>query len=98
MAFWLERLDETFALVRTGRDRDISDYYREQIWVTPSGMFNRHQLDHVVSELGAGRIVCSEDFPHVKRDNVSIFLNGSDLPDVQKHAIAHINAEALLGI
>ena len=30
MAFWLERLDETFALVRTGRDRDISDYCRER--------------------------------------------------------------------
>jgi hypothetical protein len=26
MALWLQRLDETFALVRTGRDRDVSDY------------------------------------------------------------------------
>jgi uncharacterized protein len=98
MAFWLERLDETFALVRQGGERDVSDYYREQIWVTPSGMFNQHQLDHVVAELGADRIVYSEDFPYVKRDNVTEFLTGSRLSDQQMQAIAHNNAEALLGI
>jgi uncharacterized protein len=98
MAFWLERLDETFALVRTGRDRDISDYYRQQIWVTPSGMFNQHQLDHVVAELGAERIIYSEDFPYVKRDNVTGFLTDSGLSDQQMHAIAHANVEALLRI
>lgn len=98
MAFWLERLDETFALVRTGRDRDISDYYREQIWVTPSGMFNQHQLDHVLAELGAERIIYSEDFPYVKRDNVAEFLTSASLSGPQMHAIAHGNAEALLRI
>jgi uncharacterized protein len=98
MAFWLERLDETFALVRAGRDRDISDYYRQQIWVTPSGMFDQHQLDHVVADLGAERIIYSEDFPYVKRDNVTEFLTGSGLSDQQMHAIAHTNGEALLRI
>jgi predicted TIM-barrel fold metal-dependent hydrolase len=98
MALWLERLDETFALVRTDRDRDISDYYREQIWVTPSGMFNQHQLDHVLAELGAERIIYSEDFPYVKRDNVAEFLTSASLSGPQMHAIAHGNAEALLRI
>jgi hypothetical protein len=98
MAFWLERLDETFALVRTGRDRDISDYYREQIWVTPSGMFSQHQLDHVLAEMGAERIIYSEDFPYVKRDNVTEFLTSASLSGPQMHAIAHGNAEALLRI
>lgn len=98
MAFWLERLDETFALVRNDRDRAVSDYYRQQIWVTPSGMFNQHQLAHVIAELGAERIVYSEDFPYVRRDNVTGFLTESGLTDQQMHAIAHTNAEALLGI
>lgn len=82
--------------MRTGRDRHVSDYYREQIWVTPSGMFNRHQLDHVIAELGADRIIYSEDFPYVKRDNVAEFLTSSGLSDRQMHAIAHTNVEALL--
>jgi predicted TIM-barrel fold metal-dependent hydrolase len=98
MGFWLERLDETFALVRPGHDRNVSDYYREQIWVTPSGMFNQHQLEHVVAELGADRIIYSEDFPYVKRDNVTEFLTGSGLSDQQMHAIAHNNVESLLRI
>ncbi len=96
MAFWLERLDETFALVRPGHDRNVSDYYREQIWVTPSGMFSQHQLDHVVAALGAERIVYSEDFPYVKRDNVTEFLVESRLSEQQQHDIAHRNVEALL--
>lgn len=98
MAFWLERLDETFALVRAGRDRNISDYYREQIWVTPSGMYSQHQLEHVVAELGADRIIYSEDFPYVKRDNVTDFLAESGLSEQQMQAIAHTNVETLLHI
>lgn len=98
MAFWLERLDETFALVRDGRDRNVSDYYREQVWVTPSGMFNQHQLDHVVAELGAERIIYSEDYPYVQRSNVTEFLTGSGLSDQLMQAIAHTNVESLLRI
>jgi predicted TIM-barrel fold metal-dependent hydrolase len=76
----------------------VRAYYREQIWVTPSGMFDQHQLEHVVAELGADRIVYSEDFPYVKRDNVIEFLTGSGLSDQQMEAIAHNNVEALLRI
>ena len=96
MAFWLSRLDETFALVSKGRGRSISAYYRSQIWVTPSGMFDQHQFDHVIGALGADRIVWSEDFPYVKRDNVEAFLTGSGLPEQQQQAIGHGNIEKLL--
>lgn len=95
MSFWLERLDETFALVRTS-DRTISDYYSDQIWVTPSGMYNRNQLDHAVAELGPERIVWSEDFPYVQRDNVREFLTSSGLSEEDQHAVGHRNIEALL--
>ena len=95
MAFWLSRLDETFALVRnTGRS--ISDYYRSQVWITPSGMYDRHQFDHAVATLGPSRIVWSEDYPYVQRDNVREFLTGSVLSDDDKHAIGHGNIESLL--
>lgn len=61
-------------------------------------MFNRHQLDHVVAELGAERMIYSEDVPYVKRGNVTEFLTRSGLSDQQMHAIAHDNVEALLRI
>ncbi|MBS1696516.1 MAG: amidohydrolase [Actinobacteria bacterium] len=98
MAMWLERLDHTFARVRRDHDRDISSYYRDQVWVTPSGLYNRNQLRHVVGELGAGRIVWSEDYPYIVRDDVADFLTTTGLSDDETHAMAHGNAEALLRI
>jgi predicted TIM-barrel fold metal-dependent hydrolase len=52
----------------------------------------------VLAELGAKRIIYSEDFPYVKRDNVAEFLTSASLSGPQMRAIAHGNAEALLNI
>lgn len=97
-AFYLERLDETLALVSTNLQRVPGDYYRQQVWITPSGMYNQNQLNFMTAELGAERIIYSEDFPYVVRDNVSTFLENAGLSDADTHAIAHSNAEALLRI
>lgn len=98
VAFYLERLDETLALVPTGLERAPSDYYRQQVWITPSGMYNQNQLTFMIAELGAERIIYSEDFPYIVRDNVSAFLDQAGLGETDTHAIAHANAEALLRI
>lgn len=98
MALWLNRLDETFARVRGERERDISAYYREQVWVTPSGLFNHNQLRHVAAELGAERIIYSEDYPYLVRDDTTEFLSTADLSDHDRNAIAHGNAETLMRI
>ena len=97
-AFWLGRLDETLALAPVGIERAPSEYYRHQVWITPSGMYNRNQLNFMMAELGAGRIVHSEDFPYLVRDDVSSFLEQSGLSEADTHAIAHVNAEALFRI
>ncbi|ABK64692.1 amidohydrolase family protein [Mycobacterium avium] len=97
-AFYLERLDETLGLLPTGLERAPSDYYRQQVWITPSGMYNQNQLNFMTAELGAQRIIYSEDFPYVVRDNVSTFLEQAGLSEADTHAIAHTNAEALLRI
>jgi predicted TIM-barrel fold metal-dependent hydrolase len=97
-AFYLQRLDETLSLVPTGLERAPSDYYRQQVWITPSGMYNQNQLKYMTAELGADRIVYSEDFPYVVRDDVSTFLEQAGLSEVDTHAIAHANAGALLRI
>ena len=95
VAGWLDRLDETIAWTNY-LDRAPSTYYREQVWATPSGMFSQNQLNYVVAEIGAERIIYSEDFPYVVRENVTEFLEQADLLDEQRQAIAHGNAEALL--
>jgi predicted TIM-barrel fold metal-dependent hydrolase len=97
-AFYLERLDETLGLVPTGLQRAPGDYYHQQVWITTSGMYNQNQLNFMTAELGPERIIYSEDFPYVVRDNVSTFLEQAGLCEADTHAIAHTNAEALLRI
>lgn len=97
MVFWLNRLDSSFGYTDC-LQRPVSEYYRSRVWVTPSGMYNPNQLNYVLAELGAERIIHSEDFPYAVRDNVRTFLEQADLTDVQRNAIAHRNAEDLLRI
>jgi predicted TIM-barrel fold metal-dependent hydrolase len=96
VAGWLDRLDETLGTGVTQLDRAVSSYYREQVWATPSGLYNQNQLNFIVAEIGAERIIYSEDFPYVVRDNVSTFLEQADLTDDQRNAIAHRNAEKVM--
>jgi uncharacterized protein len=97
VAGWLDRLDEVVGWA-DHLDRAPSAYYREQVWATPSGMYSQNQLNFIVAEIGADRIIHSEDYPYVVRDNVSEFLEQADLTDEQRGAIAHGNAEVLLGM
>jgi predicted TIM-barrel fold metal-dependent hydrolase len=96
LAGWLDRLDEVFGWGSLNLERAPSTYYRQQVWVTPSGMYNQNQLNFIVAEIGAERIIYSEDFPYVIRDNVTEFLEQADLTEDQRTAIAHGNAEKVM--
>ena len=98
MAGWLDRLDEMFGTGVTGLEREVSDYYRHHVWATPAGMYSQNQLNFILAEIGAERIIYSEDFPYIVRDNVTEFLEQANLTDEQRHAIAHRNAENVLRI
>ena len=97
VAGWLERLDETVGWADY-LARPVSEYYREHVWITPSGMYSQNQMKFFLAEVGAERIVHSEDFPYVVRDNVAAFLEEADLTDDERSAIAHRNAENLMRI
>jgi predicted TIM-barrel fold metal-dependent hydrolase len=68
------------------------------VWATPSGMYSQNQLQFILGEIGAERIIYSEDFPYIIRDNVSDFLEQAELTDDQRNAIAHRNAENVMRI
>ena len=98
VAGWLDRLDEAIAWGGPDLERQVSEYYREQVWVTPSGMFSQNQLNFIIAEIGAERLIYSEDFPYIVRDNVSEFLEQAKLTDDQRNAIAHGNAENIMNL
>jgi uncharacterized protein len=97
VAGWLDRLDETIDRANY-LGRSVSDYYREHVWITPSGLYSQNQLNFFLAEVGAERIIHSEDFPYVIRDNVSEFLEKADLSDDERSAIAYRNAEKVMRI
>lgn len=97
IAGWLDRLDEVIGW-GSNLDRTVGEYYRTHVWATPSGMYSQNQLNYVLAEIGADRIIHSEDFPYVVRDNVSAFLEEAAITEDQRHAIAHGNAENVMRI
>lgn len=96
---FLERLDEACGPVVEGHlQKHFSDYYREHVYVTPSGMYNPAQMEQVMSAIGAAHIIWSQDYPYVKRDNTRSFLAATELNDADKARISHGNAEQLLDL
>ena len=96
--FFLRRLDDALPREATGLERTILETYRSHVSVTPSGMLNPEQLAFCVELLGAERILFSTDYPYQSLDGVRDYLESADLTEVQRAAIAHGNAERLLGL
>ncbi len=95
--FYLNRLDDqqakTLQLTRT-----FKDYFKHNIYITPSGFFNENQLQYCVSEIGADRIIYSADYPFLKDENTKAFLDNTNISKTDKEKIAYQNAEGLLNL
>lgn len=96
--FFLARLDDTLPPAVTGLSRSVSETYRSQVWVTPSGMFDRPHFEFIHKVLGADRIIWSVDYPYVTVDGTREFLEALPVSDEDREKIAHRNAEQLLGL
>ncbi|MFC6253351.1 amidohydrolase family protein [Secundilactobacillus hailunensis] len=92
---FLERIDG-FSPIVTDLPHKFSDYYKRQVYLSPSGMFTAPQMQMVLTQMGADHIMWSEDFPYVQSgDTVRKFLEQADITDEQCEAIAHGTAEKL---
>lgn len=94
--FYLSRLDEALPKGITGLALNISDYFRRNVYVTPSGMFDNNQLQYCINVLGADRILYAVDYPFIGNERASGFLEDSPLSQEDREKIAYKNAELLL--
>ncbi|MFD1393796.1 amidohydrolase family protein [Lacticaseibacillus jixianensis] len=95
---FLERIDGFSRLVST-LPLKFSDYYKRQVYISPSGMFTAPQMQLALTEMGADHIMWSEDYPYVQaKDQVRQFLAQADLTAAQREAIAHGTAETVFGL
>ena len=63
--FYLERINQTMDNVATSLERSISDYFQNNFYITPSGMFTTSSLLNSIQTIGADRILYSVDYPFV---------------------------------
>jgi hypothetical protein len=89
--FYAERLN---ALNRVARlQRPLLDYLRQNLYVTPSGMFSQSYLQRTLEIVGADRILFSTDFPYQYRPGGGplAFLENAALSVEQKDNFAYGN-------
>ena len=96
--FFLQRLDDTMPPQATGLSRTISQTYRDQVWVTPSGMLDLPHFQFVRDVVGAERILFSLDYPYLTMTAAREWLESLPISRAEREAIAWRNASALLGI
>ena len=93
---FLERMDTILDQEITGLKKTVSEYYKEHVYITPSGIMSADQLEYIVKVMGADHVMYAVDYPYMKPDNVYEFLMDSNLTDEEKELIAHVNAERIL--
>ena len=96
--FYLQRMDDAMSRAVTGLSRTITETYRSQVFVTPSGMLNLPHFRFIHEVLGADRIIYSVDYPFLTNDGAQAFLRDLPVSDEDKEKIAHRNVETLLGL
>ncbi|HEY0813741.1 MAG TPA: amidohydrolase family protein [Pseudonocardia sp.] len=96
--FYLDRLDEALPRVVTRLDRTFGEYMRENVYVTPSGLFTQANLRYCADVLGVDRIMYSVDYPFIGNEQAATFLAEAEVSDSDREKIAHGNAEKLLNI
>ncbi|RYD62599.1 MAG: amidohydrolase [Sphingomonadales bacterium] len=95
--FYLDRVDQ-IGETGEGPKRPISDYWRSNIHVTPSGIFSQRYLEWTIKILGAERIMWSTDYPYriAGEGEARRFLETAPIGEDAKLAIGSGNWERLV--
>lgn len=93
--FFLSRLDQALPKQVTHLSKTITETFKSNIYITPSGIFDYPQLKFCIDVLGADRIIHSVDFPFINNDNAKDFIINSEILDEDKELIAYKNATKL---
>lgn len=93
LPFLLWRFDSRAKLYGLKLRKRPSDYIRENILVTTSGMFSAEPLHCTIDALGVGHVMFSADYPFEAIEEAGTFMDTVSLADDVRAAIACGNAE-----
>ncbi len=95
--FYLERLGSLSRVVTL--QRPIADYFRQNLYVTPSGMWSQNYLQRALEIVGPTRLLFSTDYPYQYKPGgqARAFFEATALSADHKALFAHGNWERLTG-
>ncbi len=96
--YMMDRINHSFSGTATPTKHDFEYYIRNNVYVTPSGLFNMPQFTNTLEMVGADRILYSVDYPYYKNEGAREFLENAPISQDDKEKIGHLNAEKLLKI
>jgi 2,3-dihydroxybenzoate decarboxylase len=98
LPFLLWRFDSRAELYGVKLGKRASEYIRENIVVTTSGMFSAEPLRCTIDALGADRVMFSADYPFENIEEAGHFMDTVPLCDAVRADIAFNNAQRILGL
>ena len=96
--FMLPRLNRNLPKELTKLERPIAAYLRENVHYTFGGFNFPATFLNLLLEVGASRIMFSVDHPYGSMAEARAFLQQIPVSEADREAIAHGNAERLLGL
>jgi predicted TIM-barrel fold metal-dependent hydrolase len=94
--FYLARVNEMLSPVTKKLQRPVGDYFLQQMYATPSGMYTLPPFLLTLQIMGADRILYSVDYPFIETNQARAFLENAPISPADKEKIAHGNAEKVL--
>jgi predicted TIM-barrel fold metal-dependent hydrolase len=93
--FYLDRADMLSGAAKL--PRTISEYFRQHVYVTPSGLFSHRYLHWALEMLGAEHILFATDYPfaHAARGSARNFIATAQLSERDRNMIASENWDRL---
>lgn len=92
--FFYERMDET--IYAPNLKHKPSHYFKNNFFITPSGMLTKPQFEMVKKAVGVDHILYSADYPYIQPEELGTFLDELDLTTEEKEKIRFKNAQKLL--
>jgi 2,3-dihydroxybenzoate decarboxylase len=98
--FWLWRIDNFWKRgpLSDKYGKTPSQYFRDNFWVSTSGMFSEPVLQYTLSVLGADNILFAVDYPMEPPEVAVEFIENSSLDSEEKEKIFHTNAERVFSL
>ncbi|SPF78479.1 amidohydrolase family protein [Pseudoprimorskyibacter insulae] len=101
LPYLLWRLDSRWEISNRGEmrlNKAPSAYFRENVWMTTSGMCADAPLRCALDMAGADRVLFSVDYPFERPEEAGEWIEAAPLSDEERRMVCYDNAANLLGL